>query len=84
MSSGVLKTERLTPAEETAGNAGDAEQILDDAGLRPTEELILIESKDLTASDPEFQAVIASTAKALEGTAHVENVAAPRRCGRLR
>jgi uncharacterized membrane protein YdfJ with MMPL/SSD domain len=77
MSSKVIETETLTTAESTAGNAGDAEQILDDAGLRPTEELILIQSQDLTATDPEFQAVIDETAAALSTTAHVVNVASP-------
>ena len=46
MSSGAIETQRLSSAEEVAGEAGEAEQALDDAGLRPTEEIVLIQSEN--------------------------------------
>ena len=77
MSSGVLETQQLTTAESVAGEAGQAEEMLDDAGLKPTEELIFIQSSTETADSPGFAAVIADSAKALETTAHVENIESP-------
>ena len=77
MSNGVIETERLTTAESVAGEAGDAEEMLTDAGLRPTSEVAFIQSKDLNVEDPEFQAVINDVAAKLSSTDKVENVASP-------
>ena len=68
MTSGIARRSRLsTAAEQIAGEAGEAEQALDDAGLRPTEELVLIQSETLTADDPAFRRVIDETAATLCG-----------------
>ena len=40
------------------GESHDAEQALDDAGLRPNEEVVLVQSDELTIDDPEFQAAV--------------------------
>ena len=77
LSNGVIETERLTTAESVAGEAGDAEELLTDAGLRPTSEVAFIQSKDLNVEDPEFQAVINDVAAKLSSTDKVENVASP-------
>ena len=77
LSSGTIAVERLTSAEEVAGEAGDAEQALHDSGLQPNEELVLIESKTLSADDPAFQSVIDEAAGALTKTKHVTNVRSP-------
>ena len=77
LSNGVIETERLTTAESVAGEAGDAEEMLTDAGLRPTSEVAFIQSKDLNVEDPEFQAVINDVAAKLSSTDRVENVASP-------
>ena len=36
----------------------EAEQALDDAGLRPVEEVVFVQSDELTVEDPEFRAAI--------------------------
>ena len=35
MASGTIKKETLSSVDQIAGNAGEAERILDDAGMRP-------------------------------------------------
>jgi RND superfamily putative drug exporter len=77
MNAGVFETQRLTNAESTSGEAGQAEELLTDAGLRPTNESVFIQSKDSTVDDAGFRAVIDDTAKTLAATKNVENVGAP-------
>ena len=77
MNAKLIETQRLTAAEQVAGEAGDAEKALDASGLNPTEEIVLIESGELTVDDPAFAAVIADTEQSLKGAEHVENVRAP-------
>ena len=77
MNAQLIETQRLTTSEQVAGEAGQAERTLDDAGLNPTEEIVLIENRDLTVDDPAFAAVIAETESSLKGVAHVENVRSP-------
>ena len=77
MGGGMIKTQHLTSAEEIAGNAGEAEQMLEDSGLSPTEEIVLIQSASSTTDDPEFQALIAETERTLTETKHVEHVQSP-------
>jgi uncharacterized membrane protein YdfJ with MMPL/SSD domain len=77
MGAQAIGTQRLTSAEEVSGEAGEAEQILEDAGLSPTSEVVMIQSDASTVDDPGFKAVIADTAAQLERTAHVANVKSP-------
>ena len=77
MNAGVFETQQLTTAESVAGEAGDAEELLTDAGLRPTSEVAFIQSKDLTVEDPEFRSVINDVAATLSSTKKVENVTSP-------
>jgi RND superfamily putative drug exporter len=77
MASGTLKKETLSSVDQIAGNAGEAERMLDDAGLRPTEEIVLIQSKTETVDDPAFEAVIDEAATALAATGHVTDVVSP-------
>jgi uncharacterized membrane protein YdfJ with MMPL/SSD domain len=77
MAGQVIETNKLTTAEQVAGEAGEAERALDDAGLKPTEEIILIESATSTVDDPAFEALIAESVETISQTAHVRNVHSP-------
>ena len=77
MSSEALPTNQLTSAEQVAGEAGQAERALERADLRPTEEVMLIESDDSTADDAGFQAFVDESAAALRGTRYVTHVVSP-------
>jgi len=41
-------------ADQFNGEAGRAEHTLEDAGLRPNDEVVLVQSKSLTTADPEL------------------------------
>ena len=73
----VIETNRLTAAEEVAGEAGEAERTLDAAGLSPTAEIALLQSSTETTDDPGFKALIAETERTLADTPHVERVRSP-------
>jgi len=77
MNAQVVETQRLTSAESVAGEAGEAEELLTDAGLKPTSESAFIQSKDVSVEDPAFRAVIGDVAKTLSHTENVENVRSP-------
>jgi len=73
----LVSQQTLTQAELTSGEAGRAEQALDDAGLRPTSEVVLVQSKTLTTEDAEFRATINDVTTRLSSTAHVEKLTSP-------
>ena len=50
MNAQLIETQRLREAEQVAGEAGQAERALDDAGLNPTEEVALIKSQKLQST----------------------------------
>ncbi len=77
MASGTFEKQTLSSVDQIAGNAGEAERILDDADMRPTEEIVLIQSEGETVDDPGFEATIAATASALAATRHVTDVVSP-------
>ena len=67
----------ITGADQFSGEAGRAEQTLYDSGLRPNTEHVLIQSRELTVADPEFEAAIRQTTTELSNTEHVRNVLSP-------
>jgi uncharacterized membrane protein YdfJ with MMPL/SSD domain len=73
----VVKPNLLTTVDSYTGETHDAEKALDDAGLRPNDEVVLVKSDDLTIDDPEFQAVIGDVTGALSKVQYVENVQSP-------
>ena len=46
---------KIQGADQFSGEAGRAEHTLEDAGLRPNDEHVLIQSRTLTVEDPEFR-----------------------------
>jgi RND superfamily putative drug exporter len=64
-------------ADQFSGEAGRAEHALEDAGLRPNDEVVLVQSRDLTVEAPEFRAAVEQTAGRLSRAEHVENVQSP-------
>ena len=64
-------------ADQYSGEAGRAEQALEDAGLRPNTEAVLFQSQTLTIRDPGFRSAIAETAALLSRAQYVENVESP-------
>ncbi|HEU4461539.1 MAG TPA: MMPL family transporter [Solirubrobacterales bacterium] len=74
---GAIGTKQLTGAEAGAGESGRAEQALEDAGLTPTDEMVMVQSDELVAGDPAFdEAVDEATAK-LAALPSVTNLSSP-------
>jgi uncharacterized membrane protein YdfJ with MMPL/SSD domain len=68
---------KIHGADAFSGEAGRAERTLEDAGLRPNDEHVLIQSSRLTVDDPPFRLAIAETAARLRRAQHVEDVVTP-------
>ena len=58
MGARVVEQKDISTVDSFSGESQQAERALTDAGLRPNEEVVLIQSKDSTATDPQFQALI--------------------------
>ena len=68
---------QLTDIDQFTGEARDAEQALDQAGLRPITEVVFLQSEELTIEDPEFQAAINDVTGRVGDIRYVENVRSP-------
>jgi uncharacterized membrane protein YdfJ with MMPL/SSD domain len=73
----LIGQKNLSEIDQYSGEARDAEQALDDAGLRPVEEVVLVQSDALTVEDPEFQAAVEDVTGRLSQLRYVENVQSP-------
>jgi uncharacterized membrane protein YdfJ with MMPL/SSD domain len=69
--------ETIFGADQFTGEAGRAEHTLEDAGLRPNDEVVLVQSEQLTIDDPEFRATLQQTADGLSQAKDVVNVQSP-------
>ena len=73
----VVKQKDISDIDQFSGEARDAEQALEDAGLRPVEEVVFVQSEELTVKDPEFQAAVEDVTGRLSQVRYVENVESP-------
>src|SRR5215211_6853777 len=64
-------------ADQFSGEAGRAEHTLYDAHLRPNDEHVLVQSKTLTTTDPEFRAAVNDLVDRLGNTKDVRHVVSP-------
>ena len=67
----------ISDVDQFSGESHDAEAALDRAGLRPTSEVVFLQSDKLTIKDPEFRAAVADVTRRLSRVAYVENVQSP-------
>ena len=73
----VIGQKDISDIDQFSGESRDAEQALEDAGLRPTEEVVFVQSDEFTVEDPEFQAAISDVTGRLSQIRYVENVQSP-------
>jgi RND superfamily putative drug exporter len=73
----VIKQKDISTVDNFSGESHQAERALTDAGLRPNDEEVLIQSKESTATAPEFKAVINQAAAELKRTKNVTAVVTP-------
>jgi uncharacterized membrane protein YdfJ with MMPL/SSD domain len=73
----VVGSTQISDLDQLSGEAHEAEVALDNAGLRPVEEVVFIRSDTLTVEDPEFQAAVTDVTGRLSKVPYVENVKSP-------
>jgi RND superfamily putative drug exporter len=74
---GAVGQKKLTDAEAVSGESGRAELALERSHSSPNDEVVLIQSKDMTVKDPQFAAAVAETTKRLGGLGSVAKVSSP-------
>jgi len=67
MVSNVVSQKTIHGADDFSGESGRAEHALHDAGLRPNDENVLVQSDTLTIADPRFRSAVAQTSSELSG-----------------
>src|SRR5687767_14273463 len=73
----VVGQKDISDIDQFSGESRNAEQALEDAGMRPVEEVVFVQSDELTVKDPEFQAAIEDVTGRLSQVQYVENVESP-------
>jgi RND superfamily putative drug exporter len=73
----AVTQDKLHGAEQFTGEAGRAEQALEDAGMRPNDESVVMQNTGVAADDPEFQAAVQQGVADLRATEHVSDVTSP-------
>ena len=81
MGMGVVEQKDISAVDSFSRESQQAERALTDAGLRPNEEVVMIQSDESVATDPEFESMVRRTAAELEQTKYVTNVATPAQGG---
>jgi uncharacterized membrane protein YdfJ with MMPL/SSD domain len=73
----VIGQKDISDVDGFSGESGRAERALDRAGLRPTEEVVFIQSDKLTVKDPAFRAAVADVTGRMSRIRYVRNVTSP-------
>lgn len=73
----MVGSKPISDVDQFSGESHDAEAALDRAGLRPTAEVVFLQSNKLTIKDPEFRAAITDVTRRLPEVPYVENVKSP-------
>src|SRR4051794_17849703 len=68
---------QISDADQFSGESGRAEHALHDAGLRPVDEVVFVQSDRLSVRDPRFRAVTGELTARLSRVPYVKNVRAP-------
>jgi RND superfamily putative drug exporter len=70
-------TKSISDADQFSGESHRAEVALHDAGLRPVEEVVFVQSDKLTVRDPEFRAAVAQVMARLARLQYVSHLQSP-------
>ena len=73
----VVSQKEIHGADRFSGESGDAEQMLYDSGLRPNDEVVIVQDETLTIKDPEFRTTIEQLTDRLSRTDDVIKVESP-------
>ena len=78
---GSVGTNELTGSDGMPGEAGTAQRALEDSGLSPASEVVLVQSDELTVDDPQFAGTVDDLTSALGKIDAVGSVSSPLRPG---
>ena len=73
----LIGSKLISDIDEFSGESREAEQARDRAGLRPVEEVVFVQSDELTIRDPEFRAAVEDVTGRLSEVQYVRNVESP-------
>jgi RND superfamily putative drug exporter len=73
----TISQNKISDVDGFSGESHRAEQTLDQAGLRPTSEVVFLRSRELTIDDPEFRAAVQDTTRRLSALEYARNVQSP-------
>ena len=73
----MVGSKQISDVDDFSGESHRAEQALDRAGLRPVEEVVFVQSDELTVKDPEFRAAVEDVTGRLSRVKYVENIKSP-------
>jgi RND superfamily putative drug exporter len=74
---GAVGQRNLTDAESTSGEAGRAEVALEKSNLSPHSEVVLVQSDEIEATDPAFEAAVADATRRLREVPSVVELSSP-------
>ncbi|MET0557705.1 MAG: MMPL family transporter [Solirubrobacterales bacterium] len=73
----AIGTKQLTDAEAVSGESGRAEVAIEKAGLEPSSEVVLVQSAEMTATDPPFEAAVDEATSRLSALPSVRELSSP-------
>ena len=73
----TVSQNKISDVDGFNGESHRAEQALDEAGLRPTSEVVFVQSRDLTIDDAQFRAAVQDATRQVSRVRYVENVQSP-------
>jgi uncharacterized membrane protein YdfJ with MMPL/SSD domain len=73
----AVGTQEISDVDQFSGESRDAEAALDRAGLKPVEEVVLVQSETLTVRDPAFRAAVEDVSGRLGEVPYVTNIVSP-------
>ncbi len=74
---GAVGTKNLSDAEAVSGESGRAEAGLEAGKLSPTAEAVLIQSDDVTVTDPAFRSAVGEATRRLDAVPSVAQLSSP-------
>src|SRR3954468_8176495 len=77
--SGATGTTNISEVDQFSGESHRAEAALHNAGMRPVEEVVLLQSRKLTIEDPAFRAAVQDVTRRLARQKYVSHVRSPLR-----
>jgi len=78
---GAVGTKTLTDAEAVSGESGRAELAIERSSLSPNSEVVLVQSDDVTVSDPTFWSAVDEATRRLDALPSVTNISSPAAAG---